>query len=392
MSDPTYDPLRDPRTLVKSYHYIDLPGEPPDSKLWPGVNNIIKLRKHRDLVFDIKLKAGASYTLKTDQPESKYGRFYDTKRKLTVARTTFNDGEPMHIWVGRKFQGNLILVSEAKEIGRFPIRKMDCTGTCTNDPKDKPAPMIFVLHANKEVANITDAELARNLITLEGVLAKQPPSRALADALNRARRVPALASPHSELPFAVHSPELDPDDGATPTLHAFKVKQTSGPSVPDEVLSFFKTTARVFKFDEKNLNTLSCNFILGQFLGGLGTLADSFGKSAPLRGFWRRAFIIQRTATGEFILMFSTSTKERRLLGYLLGVYQTASHDIKIMTLVGGAGKFSATFKAMEGAALGSVSIASKLGKSMYIGLALDTLAWMKDYLYPDRPDDGKDL
>ncbi|QYD72559.1 hypothetical protein KZJ38_22840 [Paraburkholderia edwinii] len=99
------DVSNDHRTLVKSKHYIDLPGESPKSRLWPGVNNLIILRKHRDVVFDIKLGNGATYTVTTDRPEHEYGRFFDPNRNLNVTKVMFQDGEPCHIWLGRTFPG-----------------------------------------------------------------------------------------------------------------------------------------------------------------------------------------------------------------------------------------------------------------------------------------------
>jgi hypothetical protein len=222
----------DYRTLIKSKHYIDLPGESPKSKLWPGVNNLIILRKHRDVVFDIKLGTGAAYTITTDRPQSEYGRFYDPKRNLNVTKATFKDGEPCHIWVGRTFEGCLILKQGEKVLGRYPIRKMDCTQGCTEDPKDKPAPVLIVLHDDKT--------FAKDLLALSEVpeIAQQPVSPKLSSALNQALAsqsshqggiVPSVAA--APTPFS--DAHANASAEALPTIHAFKIKQTHGPDVPE---------------------------------------------------------------------------------------------------------------------------------------------------------------
>jgi hypothetical protein len=151
--------VSDPRTLVKHRQYIDLPGDIPAEKIWPNVNNIIQLRQHRDVVIDIKLGNGATYTVVADK-----GRFYDPKRKLNITKMTFQDGEPLHLWVGRYFFCNLIIKHGDKEIGRYPISKMDCTLGCRDeDPQAKPAPVMIILHDDKA--------FAQELLALETALA-----------------------------------------------------------------------------------------------------------------------------------------------------------------------------------------------------------------------------
>ena len=234
--------VSDYRTLVKSKQYIDLPGESPKAKLWPGVNNVIILRKHRDVVFDIKLGTGATYTVTTDRPQSEYGRFYDPKRNLNVIKVTFKDGEPCHLWVGRTFEGCLILKQGEKELGRYPIRKMDCTQGCTEDPKDKPAPMLIIMHDDKA--------FAKELLTLQdAALPSSKPPAGMMAALDRARRKGGLQdSPFSDRPQPSVATLVDTHgltmtrDGQQEVLqmaHLFEVKPTNGHDVPEEILQFF---------------------------------------------------------------------------------------------------------------------------------------------------------
>ena len=365
------------RPLIQHTAYIDLPGEPVEC--WADTELKVVLRKHRDVVFDIKLGTGATYTVSTDRGDSKHGRFYDPKRKLNVTKTTFTDGELCHLWLGRNFEGCLILSQGTKEVGRYPIQRMDGTKGCTEDPKDKPAPVLIVLRDDKA--------FVKNLLTLADLpeLKQQPVSPVLSKALDRARAGQAglSASPFGE---KVASAEvvrhqfgrLDEPKGALMTIHAFKIKQTSGPTVPQAVLEFFASGAEAYHLDP--LHTLSRNFILAQIAGSLGYMGDTFWNG-PMKGFWRRAFIIQKSSNGEFTLVFSTSTTETRIVGYLLGVYKTASDDIKVMTIAGGAGSLSASARATWSAANASVNPATMTGKSVLFAIAMDSMAWLYDYV-----------
>jgi hypothetical protein len=366
--------MSDPRTLVKSYQYIDLPGEPPEGKLWPGVNNIIVLRKHRDVVFDIKLKAGATYTLKTDQPESKYGRFYDTRRKQTVAKATFNDGEPLHIWVGRRFQGNLILLIGEKEIGRYPIKKMDCTGTCTDDPKDKPAPVLIVIHDDKA--------FVQDLLALqEAALSSTPVAPKLTAALDRARNGSGLQnapfdSSRSTVSVAQaqglmvtrnDSPEV------LQTVHIFQVENTNS---PPEIAQFFNRGDEKYAIDPNNI--LCRNWLIQQSSGLFAFFQDALKRDEGwLRKFWNRKFYLVKRA-GKFVAMFSTGPEDWRILGVLLSGYKKVLPETsQILTIAGGAGKLATTGVAAKGAVKGSVLRGA--GVAVAFNMAIDINVWLDD-------------
>lgn len=364
------------RPLIQHTAYIDLPGEPVEC--WADTELKVVLRKHRDVVFDIKLGTGATYTVTTDRGDSKHGRFYDPKRKLNVTKATFADGELCHLWLGRTFEGSLILSQGTKEVGRYPIKRMDGTKGCTEDPKDKPAPVLIVLRDDKA--------FVKNLLTLADLpeLKQQPVSPVLSKALDRARAGQSglSASPFGEKAVSAEVVKhqfgrLDEPKGALLTIHAFKIKQTSGPQVPQAVLEFFASGAEAYHFDP--LQTISRNFILAQIAGSLAYMSDTVWNG-PLKGFWKRAFIIQRNFNGGYTLLFSTSTTETRMVGYLLGVYKTTSDDIKVMTIAGGFGSLSSTARASWEAANAAVSPATMTGKSLLFAIAMDSAAWLHDY------------
>ena len=291
------------RPLIQHTAYIDLPGEPVEC--WADTELKVVLRKHRDVVFDIKLGTGATYTVSTDRGDSKHGRFYDPKRKLNVTKTTFTDGELCHLWLGRNFEGCLILSQGTKEVGRYPIQRMDGTKGCTEDPKDKPAPVLIVLRDDKA--------FVKNLLTLADLpeLKQQPVSPVLSKALDRARAGQAglPGSPFGEKVLnaaaATHQFEpLDESTGALMTIHALKVKQTSGSNVPQALLDFFASGADAYHLDP--LQTLSRNFILAQIGGSLAYMSDTVWEG-PMKGFWKRIFILKRNLqAGGYTLIFST--------------------------------------------------------------------------------------
>ncbi|SAL45602.1 hypothetical protein AWB74_01977 [Caballeronia arvi] len=374
--------MSDPRTLVKSYQYIDLPGEPPEGKLWPGVNNIIVLRKHRDVVFDIKLKPGATYTLKTDRPESKYGRFYDTRHKQTIARTTFNDGEPLHIWVGRRFQGNLILLSGDNEIGHYPVRKMDCAGACTNDPKDKPAPMFIVLR--------DDTAFAQDVLALsDAALTVGRPSAELIATLDRAHKGVGLQSApfdRSNQPLSAtvahgRASGLKVVRNGSPevlqTVHIFEVTNTNVPNGLDDLRQFFVRGDEKYAFDPNKI--LCRNWLIQQSTGLFAFALDALkDDEAWLRKFWNRKFYLVRSG-GKFVAMFSTGPEDWRILGVLLtGYKKVLPSTSQIMTLAGGAGTGAATWSATKSALKGSVVHGA--GVAVALNIAIDGMVWFDQY------------
>lgn len=126
-----------PKTSKVQEVCIDLPGE--SVQCWRSSDNIkVVLRKHRDVFFDIHLKAGASYTVESAHD------FYSTKDKKLLKRATFQDGERFHLWVGREFRGTLLLKSGTKVISSFEPNKLD-TKAYGADPKQKPEPLMVVL-------------------------------------------------------------------------------------------------------------------------------------------------------------------------------------------------------------------------------------------------------
>ncbi|WP_321884741.1 hypothetical protein [Paraburkholderia bannensis] len=348
------------KPLVKHTVCIDLPGEPVHCSADTDVT--VLLRKHRDVVFDVKLGNNATYTVTTTHPDRPAERFYDRKRKMNVARTNFKDGEQCHIWVGRNFDGSLVLKQGDKELGRYPISKMDCTKGCTEDPKDKPAPLLIIMHDDKAFAS--------SVQQLSNVHRVSPQTTVPTTETTQTAAAPVTLSDAKAKPPVSHD--------VLQTVHAIKIKQTKGPTVPPELLDFFSKGSESYSWDP--LHTLSRNFLLAQIGAAGGYYFDAFGKNAPLEGFWKRQFVIRKISTGEFVMFFRTTSKEKDLLGFLLTSYRGLSNDVRVMTLAGGVGALSSATRAAWTAANASVNVKTMTGKAMGLAIAMDTMSWLHDF------------
>ncbi|MFC0251171.1 hypothetical protein [Massilia consociata] len=126
---------------------IDLPGE--RVQCWRSSDNVkVILRKHRDVIFDINLKADTTYTV-----ESK-SEFYSPREKKLLRKANFFDGERFQIWVGREFKGELVLSVNGAVIGRYKVIDLDATSYGA-DPKEKPEPLLIVLGQSVQTASST---------------------------------------------------------------------------------------------------------------------------------------------------------------------------------------------------------------------------------------------
>lgn len=125
---------------------IDLPGE--IVKCWRSSTNIqVILRKHRDVIFEIRLGQQRSYTV-----ESNGSDFYNAdEKKLIPGRSaqcvSFNDGDRLHLWVARDFKGELLLKSAGKLVLKIEPAKLDVQ-QYNSDPKTKPEPIIVAFGAD----------------------------------------------------------------------------------------------------------------------------------------------------------------------------------------------------------------------------------------------------
>lgn len=122
---------------------IDLPGEAV--KCWRSGSKIeVVKRKHRDVFLEINLSEKASYTV-----EATRGEFYCPRENLLLRKAEFKDGERFHIWIGREFQGELVLKANTKLLGRYTVSKLD-NWSYGPDPKVKPEPLVILIGGTRK--------------------------------------------------------------------------------------------------------------------------------------------------------------------------------------------------------------------------------------------------
>jgi hypothetical protein len=131
---------------------IDLPGEDVKCVVYKPKLEIM-LRKHRDVIFEIQLFKGMTYTVEADQSD-----FYNARDKKIVLKrskqtVSFKDGERLHLWVGRDFRGSLILKANKEVLGRYQPNELDPV-IYDLDPKIKPAPLAITLKNQESLAQI----------------------------------------------------------------------------------------------------------------------------------------------------------------------------------------------------------------------------------------------
>lgn len=127
---------------VKQEVCIDLPGEVV--RCWRSSDHVkVILRKHRDVFFDLNIAPGSAYTVES------LSDFYSPREKKLMRKASFRDGEQFHLWVGRKFKGNLTVKFGSTVLGNFDPSELDMKAYDGN-PKTKPEPLMVIL-GRKEV-------------------------------------------------------------------------------------------------------------------------------------------------------------------------------------------------------------------------------------------------
>lgn len=135
-----------PRPTPPQELCIDLPGEAVSC--WRSSDNLkVILRKHRDVFFDINLKPGTTYTVEA------ISDFYSPLAKKLMRKIDFKDGQRLHLWVGRDFNGSLALKNGSSILGNFVVSSLD-TEKYGHDPKVKPEPLMIILGGKESPLSI----------------------------------------------------------------------------------------------------------------------------------------------------------------------------------------------------------------------------------------------
>lgn len=305
------------QTSIKTQQVcIDLPGEAV--QCWRSADKLqILLRKHRDVVFDIRIGDGEIYTVESTESD-----FYNARDKKLISckkseKVTFSDGERLHLWISRDFKGNMILRSKGKIISRFEPNKLD-PQKYGDSPRAKPAPFILALTGEKNKKN------------------GSPPKKSSAD-LPTKRPDSIKATSGSECGFVC-------------------VVEGKMEGAPDKVMKYFQQGGSKSIFDLDMADIATRNWVWGQIAGTAAYIGDNWE--------WLRASVDGKTHEGIRFVSAKISYVRGKVRYYFSGYskYNTVfgpggygAGNERIMSIFAGSGKTSASFTAIGKGVAGSL-------------------------------------
>lgn len=319
---------------------IDLPGEEIRCYIYKPKLEIM-LRKHRDVIFDIEMFKGMQYTVEADQSD-----FYNARDKKIVLfkkkqKVTFQDGERLHLWVGRNFKGSLILKAAGKVLGRYEPNQLDPV-RYDADPATKPAPLII------SMKNQPDAEQS------ESWPATSAPALGGDDAFMNWSLKPALSAygvdrttfysrDRPSIPVTEHHPTV-------------VVVEGTDKGMPAQLLDYFAEGGGKSGLADIDPNDVATrNWLLGQLAGGAAYVGDNWN--------WLR-HSINRQADGTFKLVSAKVAYVRGKVRIYFSGYNArnpvfgpgghGSGNAKILQIYAGVGRVGSAFKATTQAVAGT--------------------------------------
>lgn len=327
---------------------IDLPGE--TFRCYTHKQKVqVMLRKHRDVIFDIQLFKGMSYTVHADKSD-----FYNARDKKLVEvkkkqKVTLNDGEKLHLWVGRNFQGSLILKAASGAIlGRYEPNALDPV-KYGEEPGDKPAPLMVVLkntpdQSPKAIPLATAKAQAQSYqckpdAAFECGLWNLSPTARLfgVDAIAPYDRTKPVSTPREEHPVVA-------------------VVDGEAKDMPQKIKDFFANGGGKSGLADIDTNEVATrNWLLGQLAGSAAYVGDNWN--------WLR-HSINRQADGTFKLVSAKVAYVRgKVRIYFNGYAKTnpifgqgghGPSNAKILQVYAGVGQAGAAFKATTQAIAGT--------------------------------------
>jgi hypothetical protein len=374
------------RPLVEHTACIDLPGEPVTC--WADTDVTVLLRKHRDLVFDIKLKAGASYTLDAAQDW-----FYDVLKKKRVQHGVFQDGQRYHVWLSRTFKGRLTLKQNGKELQHFSMHSLGLTDA-SPDPKQKPAPIIIALGHRPDTKPAATPAATRIPFKPQEPATRIPyktPTPSSASAFPNPYTQPSTPDflAYRQPLFSPLPIKLAPSTKVMPTQDAHVV-EVSKNGIPTEVLDALAAGGDEDTAIDTN-KIATRNWLLGQLAGGAAYLNDNKGWISELWGQKFRLMRIVHTRVGERMYVVFTGNQRTR---EIMSAAKYGVEHSKVLTIGGGAGTFKSATKAVWENSKGAFKEAGLI--ALVFTIVLDTAEWLHDYeqIGPDgkRKKDFADL
>ena len=359
-------PVRPPVPADTQQVCIDLPGEVIQCYIHKTKLEIL-LRKHRDVIFDLKLFQGASYTVEAEKSD-----FYNARDKKIVQITkkekvTFTDGEQMHLHVGRNFEGHLILKSNGKVLGRYQPNVLDKKNYGI-DPYQKPEPLSILMHnapskpTATALASSPILSCAKNPLALSGSITQ------IDELLKQTVWIDPLQ-------------QIMPTQGEDQSMHVVDI--ISKDNAPREVLKFFIDGGEALELDANKV--LTQNWILSQMFGAQAFMTDNRAWAKELMGTKFRLQRVMHKAGAKSYIVFKGHAGLRKLMN----ASKYALTNTKIVKITAGAGSAAQATTTARGAMNDSVKVFAKEGgKTVFkaggiaviFTIAMDTAEWYKDY------------
>ena len=316
---------------------IDLPGE--SIQCWRSSDNIrVILRKHRDVIFDLKLADGNVYTIEATNSD-----FYNARDKKLISIKSrdlakFKDGERMHVWVAREFSGALILKCKGQVLMRLEPNKLD-DHKYDKSPQTKPAPIIVAFDSQ----------------------------RIGSPSLKKAPQGSTPVAPRAAA-ATVH------EDIATICVIDKEVKD-----IPEDVLTYFgRGGGNTGLVEIDPFNIANRNWLWVQAAGSAAYIGDNWE--------WLRASIDKRTHDGLRLVSVKAHQVRGKIRFYFSGYSKYNSvfgpggfgpgHE-RVLSILGGAGKLSTQFVA-AGRSIMSTLKGNAL-VALVFGSAISVAEWKED-------------
>lgn len=339
--------------LTKQTVCIDLPGE--TVSCWRSTDKVqVILRKHRDVIFDLKLTSDRKYTV-----ESTGSDFYHADKKKLIAgkgrqRVLFNDGERLHLWISREFKGELLLKLEGKVLIRVDPAKLDET-KYDELPASKPDPIVVSIGESRQAPAENRKSTLLKLDKLE------------------------LSSRQSQ-----HRLNSAPIDEDCPLVCVIETNLKGAPAAVVKAIENDGGNSGLVDVDPFDVATR--NWITGQLTGAAAYVVDNWGwLRESLDGRTHQGFKLVSAkihyVRGQARFYFSGYSKHNKIFGP--GGF--GSGHKHIMTIFGGVGKVGTVLKSTAKGILGTFKNCALV--SFIFNSGVSFLEWKAD-----ASKDGYDL
>ncbi|UEP35174.1 hypothetical protein LL998_02460 [Burkholderia ambifaria] len=348
------------RPLVQHNVCIDLPGEPVSC--WAESDITVLLRKHRDVIFDLHISKGATYSL--EAPED---WIYDVAQKKRVKQGRFSDGQRYHIWIGRDFKGELVLKRDGKVFQRYSMLQFGLVDG-SSDPKVKPEPIIIAMNINMPTSRPPFAAPRVNPL---GTSISSSPGASVLRSLQAAEPSDPLSIGQvGVFPLPIKLSQ-DADVKSTQYAHVTEVNLAA---VPREIIDTLSSGgAEETAIDPNKIATR--NWLTAQLAGVAAFLNDNKKWADEL---WSQKFrlvkVVHKNAGEKWYVVFSGNPKLRQLMS---AARYGVQHE-KVLTIAGGAGNAASRAAAAKEAFTGAFKKAGRI--AFVFTIALDTAEWLRDY------------